>query len=97
MLPYSGRPAFLATALFLRPSFNATRGSRVATRLKGSAGLRGLATLSPRLGVSPWAEMRRDGRGLRSWRALLGSIGGRPLGGLAGPEFVSEFETKQDQ
>ena len=90
MLPYSGRPAFLAIALFLRSPLNATDGSRVATR-------RGLATLSPRLGVSPWAEMRRDGRGLRSWRAALGRIGGRRSEAFAGPEFVSEFETKQDQ
>jgi hypothetical protein len=57
--------------------------------------VRGLATLLPRLGVTPRGGNAADGRRLTADNMLACSSGlfGRP----AGPEFVSEFETKRDQ
>jgi hypothetical protein len=57
----------------------------------------GLATLLPRLGVTPRGGNAADGgtavqRIVSSWRR-----NGLLLVTVAGTEFVSEFETKRDQ
>ena len=54
-----------------------------------------LATLLPRLGVTPRGRNAADGGGQR--RITVGALTRWPFDGLAGPEFVSEFETKRDQ
>jgi hypothetical protein len=62
--------------------------------LEGPVRLLGLATLLPRLGVTPRGRNAADGRpgANHRWR-----VSGWRSAGLAGPEFVSEFETKRDQ
>jgi hypothetical protein len=65
-------------------------------RDRGFGGLRfGLATLLPRLGVTPRGGNAADGRRLTANPRLACSSG--LFGWPAGPEFVSEFETKRDQ
>ena len=59
----------------------------------------GLATLLPRLGVTPRGRNAADGGRLTAFRGqrLVGASTGGPSFGLRGSEFVSKFETKQDQ
>jgi hypothetical protein len=54
----------------------------------------GPATLLPRLGVTPRGGNAADGGGRPTSNPWAG---GRPFTRFAGPEFVSEFETKRDQ
>jgi hypothetical protein len=57
----------------------------------------GLATLLPRLGVTPRGRNAADGgTAVQRIGPLVGGSGGSSLG-LRGTEFVSEFETKRDQ